>query len=1305
MSAAKRRIRFHRRISLIVALAVSLVVAYAIIKKSNVLPYRLSKYINEHYLSGSGFQFTCGSIKGDLVSHVVLENVKIAAKIGTYDLFSARRIELDYSIFEILKLNLVIDELKMKGASINLRRGPGGRMLLPQPHLDRSTATSANAPHIEIHAFSFENVDLTVEQGSKAAHVKDLDLKGRFNYSGGAGEIEVTDSRALLEDSGTPVNSLRFRIGFSPGSTILRDFTARLDRSYIMINGEFSGSEIDRLQFVFNPVDLKEISSLGLNPANSGEVGGSLNVSGTRDSLDLEGTITGKAFGLLFSGFSFEGFLAGSRLQLSSVEGKVFGSYVKGRMGYVVGDEGGYSFSGVCRGLDISQGFLPGDGVPDTDFTGTVDFKYDSAANTYLFSADLDTSAIAGYRSRKLRLRGSWTEKNGMSLAGIEFLNDGFTISGKGGIDPSGKADLIFDVQGDSLDYLWDYLSLPRLQCRTHLRGKAEGYVNDLEMHLNGAISRASFLFAAVDTGTVKAELLNVPSDSVIARVDVKGDAIDLAGSSFQSPHILLEAGAGTIKVKDFSFSKGDTFITSDFDISSRENAKEIVFKHMMITLPEERWMTARPAVLRIEGDRYALDSLRFTSKKGELAVDLSYDAARKEIELSAEGDNVESSILARSLGLPFKLEGKCGFEVTATGSVDDPALTLSFGLSEGSLDELRIGRLDLAGEYDASVYTLKKLVLVEREDSLVGSGVWKLGRSPLELSRKEVGKEDLLASAMEFTCLSYRYPVGRILRLFDKSPPLDLAYSGSITISGNPTRSKLAAKGTVAPAESSSVRFPDVELFLVCEDDSIKVKSLSFDDGRAKGTLTGTVPAEFDLVHGFRPLRESPLRLEFSLDASDLSGLEDYFDFIDDASGRLAGRVEIAGTLVDPRFSGSLDFRDCSLKLSSLEEEYRKMEGRVVMLGNLVQLAALNGRSGKKGSFFGSGYLELSGFRPVDYRVDFNFNDLPFASIHDFTSIQDGVLTVKSRGEEKRRLTPEVTGRLKIKQATITFPIGGGMAKTSPLAVPTDNPRWFGSIDINAPKKIFVKNPGLNMELGGDVILKRDETGLYLRGELNVLRGSYNLYGNKFKITDGFLDFSTATSFRPEISINAYNLYRHGEIEHRVYLNLSWPRDKKEPHVTLSSDDPLYSETDIWKMLGGSFIPSGDAGANAGGWDAAGTARSLASNYFESLLNARMKDMTIDVESRSLGSVGKDRRQEQEMTVAVGKYLSEDLYLKYRQGLSITTEREVDIEYRLGNMLILRSQIIRHSGNRLLGKSSQATDEINFDIKLRFEY
>ncbi|MBI4721197.1 MAG: translocation/assembly module TamB domain-containing protein [Chitinivibrionia bacterium] len=1307
MSERKKRIGLHVGLLLLAAAALGIGGGLLVIKRSSVIPDKLSAYVNEHYLQGTNFTFSCGGMKGDLLRTAVLKDVVVSYRDdeAEFDLLDIGEIAVDYSILDMIRLDLNIQRLSMNDVRVRLRRNGSGALVLPALLHSRPEAPPGQAPNIEIKNYILDDVSFEYRDSARTVEIDDIKMSGTFRLSGGAGRFEIESGRARIQQTETRLQSLRLSCDVTDSSVVLTDMIARLDRSYIMAGGTYRNRAVRHLQFVFNPLDLGEIASLGLFPGASGEIGGNLTLSGDADTLHVRGSVTGKAGGLVLSGFSFSGSLAGGVVELPEVEGTVFGSYVKGMLTYAGGDAGGYAFEGACRGLDISEGFIPASGVPRTDLHGAVRMAYRRPDDLYTFGAVLDSSSIEGFRSQRAAIEGRYTPAAGLSIDAVSFENPGFTLSGSGTIDAKTVADLIFSLEGDDFGYLWDYLKLPRVKSSMHITGRAVGLLDGLRINLNGTIENTEFLFARIDSGVVHADIEDAASSSAVATVDLQGPRIELQGRAFSFPHILLEASGATTHVKDFSFSKGDTLCTGDFVVTARGADQDILFRHLLIKLPSETWSIQTPVKLTVRDSTIAFDEAVLASREGEIRFHGRYEGARRSFDVHAEGREVEASLIQRSLGIPWTLKGKSRFKADWNGTVDEPAIRVDFTLGAGAVKEIPVSGVHFVCEYDREGYRLEHLVVRSNGDSLSGSGAWRLPLSPVRLVQAPDRVERMMHAPWSFVLEASGFPLENVYGALNKKPPLSGLYSGRLAISGSPENARFAARGTLRSTAENKVHFPDISLDAAYEDSLMDINSIAFDDGKFKGSVEGRLPVSFALASGLRMRKHAPFELSVAVSSNDISALATYLEAVELAGGKFGASVNIRGTIDEPRFSGSIDFQDCTLRLARMEETYTKVHAHITLLDNLAQLTYLNGRVGENGSLSGTGSAELDAFKPKRYRIDVTLRDAVCASIHDFISLQDGAVSVVSRGEGGNPLAPVVTGRLQVKQATITKSLAGDGGSEQSLFMPSENPGWYCDLDIEAPKKIFVKNPGLHMELGGNVILKRDQSGLYLRGELNILRGSYALYNNKFTITGGTFNFSTATALRPEINVDAYSLYRMGDEEHRIFLNLSWPKDKQEPQVTLSSDSPQYSETDIWKMMGGTYIASGGTSAESERWDAAGTAQNLASNYLEGVLNAQMNDLTIDVESRTVNGLDNARRPEREMTIAVGKYLSEDLYLKYRQGLSIATEREIDIEYRIGTMVILRSEIIRHSGMQLLGKSAQATDEINFDIKLRFEY
>lgn len=130
--------------------------------------------------------------------------------------------------------------------------------------------------------------------------------------------------------------------------------------------------------------------------------------------------------------------------------------------------------------------------------------------------------------------------------------------------------------------------------------------------------------------------------------------------------------------------------------------------------------------------------------------------------------------------------------------------------------------------------------------------------------------------------------------------------------------------------------------------------------------------------------------------------------------------------------------------------------------------------------------------------------------------------------------------------------------------------------------------------------------------------------------------------------------------------MTILWDEDDPQPRLSLHHEDSGYSETDIWKMLGGGIVGSRDG--NKDEWDALGTAQNLAANYFENVLNSQMEGFTVSLEQNTQSLNSHSTAGEKETMLAVGKYLSQGLYVKYKQGLTVFTERNFEVEYRISD-------------------------------------
>jgi len=379
------------------------------------------------------------------------------------------------------------------------------------------------------------------------------------------------------------------------------------------------------------------------------------------------------------------------------------------------------------------------------------------------------------------------------------------------------------------------------------------------------------------------------------------------------------------------------------------------------------------------------------------------------------------------------------------------------------------------------------------------------------------------------------------------------------------------------------------------------------------------------------------------------------------------------------------------------MEEKYFAVNAKVLLDDTLITIAKLTAREGKKGTLACTGRITLRGWRPAIYNLSATADRFVLASISNILAIVSGTVNVTTR-LEAGRLLPVVSGRFEVKQSEVYYDLGS--LSSTEAGSTREAPSWEAAIDLKIPGNTWIRTPDARVELRGDVTLYHDAKGTYLRGELSLVRGWYNIYNNKFRIRSGQLQFVHAGGFRPVVDIEAETQDAEGR---RIYLTLQWHQDDVEPRLTLTHEDPGYSETDIWKMLGGGVVGASESQGTS--WDARGTAQNIATNYLESVLNSQMEGITIELEAGTGSNPISGMGDYKDTNIAIGKYLSQGLYVKYKQGLSITSARQIEVEYRISDLFLIRSEIIRYSEKALPGKSPRGSDEINVDVKLRWEF
>jgi translocation and assembly module TamB len=213
----------------------------------------------------------------------------------------------------------------------------------------------------------------------------------------------------------------------------------------------------------------------------------------------------------------------------------------------------------------------------------------------------------------------------------------------------------------------------------------------------------------------------------------------------------------------------------------------------------------------------------------------------------------------------------------------------------------------------------------------------------------------------------------------------------------------------------------------------------------------------------------------------------------------------------------------------------------------------------------------------------------------------------------------------------------------------------------LQIPRGTWVKGRGANLDLTGELALRKRalEAPRYL-GEVKVVRGTYTLHGRRFAIRRGTVSFDGSTDANPQIDIEA--IHRVSDIEIIAYLT----GRALDPVLRLESE-PVLPESEVlhYLVFGRSSDEATDAdlqiGAAAGAL-AAGVALSQVTPMLEEALPIDTLEFLVPTD-QSDGAIG------------IGKYVHEDVYIRYGRTLSRDPVDEVSIELRLDDHWSVESQ------------------------------
>lgn len=392
-----------------------------------------------------------------------------------------------------------------------------------------------------------------------------------------------------------------------------------------------------------------------------------------------------------------------------------------------------------------------------------------------------------------------------------------------------------------------------------------------------------------------------------------------------------------------------------------------------------------------------------------------------------------------------------------------------------------------------------------------------------------------------------------------------------------------------------------------------------------------------------------------------------------------LAGFVHtegtLAGTLAEPRASGqiSVDRGRFDDGVSGLS--LREVSLRAAFTEDGVDVTEARGVDGHGGSVTGQGRVSLERDGVSNFRLD----------LKGFRLIDNEMATASASGQATIRRATDgkvtLTGDLTIDQAEVAAdpPTPSGVVAMDVREVnrPDDlattlPPRvrrgdgWALDVKLRAPRRVFLRGRGLDVELSLDAHVGGTTTRADLTGTARVVRGDYEFAGKRFEFDDRSVVYLSTRPQNIRLQLDAVREDPSLTVTVRIRGTAA------RPEITLVSSPSLPNDEVLAKVL---FERS------------ASQLSAVEAAQLASALSALSGGGGLDVIGNLRSFAGLDRLafggdEESGVTVSGGKYLTDDVYLELTGGGRDGPSAQV--EWRIRKNLSLLSRIAGQTGNRL---------------------
>ncbi len=1301
-------------------------VTIALYSYTTVLDKAVIGLINQ--LSSDDLRISFKKMSGNLVGGVRLDQVQVILKEDT---LSCKRIELDYSLMDILHSEYRIERLILYKPKLIFH--VGRQSVSPEPSLPIDSLLNQfdfqALPLIDIKELIVRDGEILVRRNGAVERFEDIQIGLSAEITERKVEVRPRYIRANWVNRDLPIENISFQLLGNKKRIALNQLEARIPHLKLVGHGEVEFSprfqlrlfadttrlELPLIRALYPEVPFQQgyVKLYGSFLGTPGNFFGDFYLGAELDSLEIKS---------LHTRYSRQGddYRLDS-LRLESNFGRLSGTVEFNNRREVDADLVVDRFNLRRTGFSDLETML--NGRVQLRFVDLNPEQISGRAGIELVDSRIDRARFDTLSIQLSAKRGEWTLHSPSRVVFGPQSNIAF----HGGLSRDRQIDLTVETTENQLDQLFSDLQMEQF-----------GGAGEFRLHISGPVQNPHVKGRLyVDSLTIGASVVYGIDGQIDLKNVLEGRRGDLSlelATGFVND-VFLTSGELDVKFQDnrifidpFQFYSEENFVQTRAVTTLNGSDLELVVNEFKIRYNDYDIHNPAPLKIHLRSDSVLVEEFRLVSSDSGFVEAGGHLALNGESYFNAEVSHLHLAPFNQYFYWDHILEGRADAQVEISGAMDNPEVLVFLGLNDLSINGNFLGKLSSEVLYRDNALGINFFDF-ERDSS---SYLTINGAVDVSLVRDSAHTAISTEIPLDLNLVMANFRLQDYAFLYPTNYPLQGSISGRLDLSGNLTHPRGTFNLSGEEIRYLDYYFPSIRLDGRLSPDQIRLDMGVVNFNHTIIKLNGEKAIRWDVNHPDSLLSDKHFRLRAKIDEDSLNFLGAVNPELERLTGKIQAEALLEGDYDQPRLSeAEIQVQDGRLYLAKLQNSIDEVQLRAHLEGPRLVLDEFSARSPRqqfnqtifqrllasvthiffpekqRGDIKGSGWVDLSILNRPKINLEFSLDNTYFDYFLENTRIvvSSDNLTIAGRD------TLLIAGDILINQGEVELDFAESEKNLLLSTALREEPPFLQyNLGVEIAPNFYVRNTetlnAFDLKLSGRLQVLKEPRGLIeMYGALQS-DGKYFVQGEDFKIRNGKIDFINPKEL-PQV-----NLYAQKQKNNLLFnLRVTGPIDAPEKEITIQDEQGnTLSVPDVKDQIALLLF---------------GVRFNELDTNTESLLLSKGEQVVtqaviarIEKEARSFTGLDQVRldgqvnffssRLNQPSSIALGKYLTSKLYLEYKSQLvsAGVDAHRADVAWEAGNQIYLEYRLNRHwSFTTTFQRTEEGNERVKLDISWKVEF